>query len=237
METSDITGQKFNKLTAIRFDRFSRRPGKNKGNYHYWIFKCDCGNYTSTIKQNVVRKNSTTTSCGCVNTATRKRLCRERKLWLIASKHTTIHGLSGSRFGKVYNSIKQRCTNPKNKKYHIYGGAGIKCEWDNLINFRDDMYDSYLKHITDFGQSNTTIDRVNGCGNYCKKNCRWATYKEQNNNLKSNVNVMYQGEKMCISELSRRTGFPIDVLRYRLKKYNNDVKLAIENPVKFMRRS
>ena len=36
-KTEDITGQKFGKLTAIKFDH------KEKDNRYCWLFKCDCG--------------------------------------------------------------------------------------------------------------------------------------------------------------------------------------------------
>lgn len=48
----DITGQKFNKLTAVRY--FEK--GK-------WLFKCECGNEKALIAYQV--KNSLVKSCGC----------------------------------------------------------------------------------------------------------------------------------------------------------------------------
>lgn len=54
----DLTGQKFNKLTVIKFSHFDKK--KNS----YWLCKCDCGN------EKVVRRNHLISggvqSCGCV---------------------------------------------------------------------------------------------------------------------------------------------------------------------------
>lgn len=233
MAIRDITGEKFNKLTAIRFDKIERIPGEKKANYHFWIFKCECGVEKSIRKSNVIKKGATTTSCGCVNTATRKVEAKKRKVWEFANKANTKHGLSSSRFGKIFNSLKQRCNNPKNPKYSIYGNAGIKCDWHNLLDFKTDMYSSYLNHVGTFGERNTTIDRIDSNGDYSKKNCRWATYKEQNNNLKQNVFFTYNGETLCKNDWAKRIGITCPALHYRLKKYNNDIKLAIENPTPY----
>lgn len=57
-KVKDITGQKFGKLTAVKFENRTVRG------QHQWLCKCDCGN----IK--IVRKHSltsgTTISCGCL---------------------------------------------------------------------------------------------------------------------------------------------------------------------------
>lgn len=57
----DYSGQKFNKLTAIRR---SDRQYPN-GNY-YWWFRCDCGNEKEILPSNVVKENNGVVSCGCV---------------------------------------------------------------------------------------------------------------------------------------------------------------------------
>ncbi len=41
------------------------------------------------------------------------------------------------------------------------------------------MWKSFLKHIKEYGIKNTSLDRIDNDGSYCKKNCRWATYSQQ----------------------------------------------------------
>jgi hypothetical protein len=49
------------------------------------------------------------------------------------------------------------------------------------------MYESYLKHVKQYGEKQTTLDRINSNDHYYKNNCKRATYKEQNNNLSTNT--------------------------------------------------
>jgi hypothetical protein len=71
--------------------------------------------------------------------------------------------------------MRERCTNPKNKRFKDYGGRGIKvCDrWEQFENFYADM------GIRPVG---TTIDRKDNDGNYEPSNCRWATDAEQRAN-------------------------------------------------------
>lgn len=54
----DITGQKFNSLTAIEI------VGKNKHGSYLWLCKCDCGNL-HTATYSYLRRGEVK-SCGCL---------------------------------------------------------------------------------------------------------------------------------------------------------------------------
>lgn len=71
----------------------------------------------------------------------------------------------------------QRVLNPKNKRYHRYGGRGIKVcdEWRKFIPF----YEWCIKNGLADGLH---LDRIDNDGNYCPQNCRFVTPKENANN-------------------------------------------------------
>lgn len=130
------------------------------------------------------------------------------------------HGMSRTKFYCVYRDIKRRTENKKDIQYHLYGGKGIKCEWESFGDFKKDMYKSYLLHRKNNpGYRNTSINRVDNNGNYCKKNCRWATHKEQQRNKTTTVYITYKGTIKTRKEWSEITGIPDYSIYNRIHVY------------------
>lgn len=59
MKRTDLTGQRFGKLIAIR-DIGSRQEGKRK--YRWWLCQCDCGKFTKIRAGHLTAGQ---TGCGC----------------------------------------------------------------------------------------------------------------------------------------------------------------------------
>lgn len=187
----NITGKKYNYLTAIRFDHYNKRKDP------YWLFKCACGNEKVLRKSKVV--NNETKSCGCLARAFADKLIR--------------HNKSRTKLYKIHIGMKQRCYNKKAANYHNYGGRGITmCDaW------KTDFMSFYTWAIENGYKEGLTIDRIDNNGNYCPENCRWATDLEQHRNTRNNRLITYNNETHCLAEWAELFGIRSNTLRQRLR--------------------
>lgn len=113
----------------------------------------------------------------------------------------------------TWQGMKSRCFNERCAAFYKYGGRGITMcsEWR-------DSFDLFLAHIGKAPTLDHTIDRIDGTKNYEPGNVRWATRKEQQQNLRTNVWIEYQGRRMILFDWSKETGVDSVTLRHRLKR-------------------
>lgn len=185
----DLTGKKFGKLTVVSFL-------KREKNHTYWVCKCECGN-EKIVSTNSLRKGDTI-GCGC---SVGKSI-----------KHgDTKNGIRTPEY-TAWNNIKVRCTQPNSKYYPYYGGrgVGIFSEW-----LGENGFENFISYVGRRPSSKHSLDRwPNKNGNYEPGNVRWATKKEQANNVRDNRLVFYKGECKTASEwcgdlsLNYKTVFP-----------------------------
>lgn len=118
--------------------------------------------------------------------------------------------------------MKCRCTDTKNNKYYLYGGRGITVcdEWQEFMPFYDwAMANGYKDDLT--------IDRIDSDKGYSPDNCRWATYKEQNNHLKRNHTITYNGISLTMKQWADKTGVPYQTLAKRINKLGWNTEKAL----------
>lgn len=176
----DLTGKKFNRLTALKIDRIE--SGKT-----YWLCKCDCGNTCSVLTNRLTSGH--TQSCGCIKKENIGNLNKS-------------HNKAGTRIYRIYSQMKGRCYRKTHPSYDRWGGRGIKVcdEWlgeNGFQNFYDwSMKNGYAEELT--------IDRIDNDGNYEPSNCRWTTNKIQSNNRRSSRYIDVDGEKMTVALFSEK---------------------------------
>ena len=213
MNFKDLTGQKFNRLTAIKY------LGESK-----WLCKCDCGKETVVLSSCL--KTNHTKSCGCLKLEKTRQMGQNFGK-LTGIKNRKYKNLSYSKDqSKIYgswNKMIQRC---KNKNDIHYGGRGITVcqEWLNFENF-------YYWSIDNGYKIGLTIDRINNNGNYEPNNCRWTTRKEQNRNKSDNIKLTYNNKTFCLMDWSKLTGLNYSCLRKRYQK-GWDIEKMLTTPSK-----
>lgn len=120
----DLTGQKYNHLTAIRM--VSTNPVK-------WECLCDCGNKTVVLSNNL--KSGNVKSCGCLQ-----------------RRGNPIHNQCYTRVYRIYRKILRRCFVPDDVAFPNYGGRGITMcqEWkDSFLAFSEWAYSNgYADDLT-----------------------------------------------------------------------------------------
>lgn len=111
----------------------------------------------------------------------------------------------GKKKHKLYSThrgMKERCYNPRNKRYEHYGGRGITvCDrWLGIYGFSN-----FIEDMGDKPSPSHTLDRIDNNKGYSPENCRWATYHQQAaNKCNSNkvVGVHYdKGKNMYIASM------------------------------------
>jgi hypothetical protein len=152
----DIAERCFGRLTVIRFSHMD-------GRYALWLCRCECGN--ETIVRGCNLKSANTVSCGCVK--------RERQA-TIGGRRT--HGRSHTSIYRRWQTMIQRCHNPKDHRFVDWGGRGIMvC---------DRWLHSFETFYADMGEPppGLVLDRKDNNGNYEPGNCQWATSSQSAGN-------------------------------------------------------
>jgi hypothetical protein len=192
----DKTGMKYFRLTVIEHIACNISNGSA-----IWRCLCECGKYHD-VDGRLLSGKSGVKSCGCL-------LAYKNTLRPSRDSVNITHGESGTKSSArsreyiAWSSMIQRCTNPKHASFIRYGGSGITvCErWIN----------SYELFLLDMGRKPSphhSIDRIDVLLGYSPENCRWATMDMQQNNRTNNRTVLFEGDRITCTELSRKVGVP-----------------------------
>ncbi len=171
------------------------------------LCRCSCGIEKIIDISNLRR----TGSCGCLRVDSLKK--------------RRTHGKSSVAEYAVWLGMMRRCYNQSSPDFRHYGGRGISVDisWHNFVKFYSDMGQRPFKAAT--------LERIDNNGAYCKENCKWATRREQSNNIRRNVRLTFNGKCMTVAEWAFELKLPISTLQYRHKHGWSSEKML--SPVKW----
>lgn len=114
-----------------------------------------------------------------------------------------IHGLypRNKALFNIWETMKNRCENPKREKYKDYGARGIKVcdEWKKASAFVEwALSNGYRKGLQ--------LDRIDNNSDYSPQNCRWVTPKENSRNRRNTKLLTINGETKCVAEWCEAIG-------------------------------
>lgn len=148
----DLAGKKFGRLVV---KEKIRRNGRV-----YWNCTCDCG-ATKLVDTHSLTSGKTK-SCKCLLLDSNRQ-------------YKQTHGASDTKEHRIWRHMRQRCENPNNHKYPLYGGRGITvCE----------RWGSFETFISDMGlcPDGFSIERIDNDKGYAPDNCVYADRYIQANN-------------------------------------------------------
>jgi hypothetical protein len=188
----ELAGVRSGKLVAVE------KAGVNHEKRILWRCQCDCGNETlataSAIKLGLNR------SCGCAKSS---------------GKGARQDGRSKRPEYMVWQIMRQRCGNPADDGYYLYGARGIRvcAEWDTK-----DGFAAFIAHLGPRPSADHSIDRIDNDRGYEPGNVRWATPKQQAANRRTTHYLTIDGETYHVSEWARRAGVKIGTIFSRLRQ-------------------
>lgn len=122
---------------------------------------------------------------------------------------------------KTWISMIKRCSETRWKDYN---GRGIRV----CLGLK--TYTTFLACVGKRPSSRYTLDRKDNDGNYscgqcaeCTRkqwdsNCRWATKLQQCNNKRNNVRLTFNGERLTVSQWSKRLRIPKSTIANRIRR-------------------
>lgn len=215
-----MIGRVFGRLTVIEQaeDHIVPSNGERKRKYKCL---CECGNYTTVFEGSLLR--GITKSCGCLG----RELTAER------ARNSATHGATRNktyeRLYRVWHGIIERCEDPKNSHYSMYGARGIKMcdEWrNNYAIFREWALANGYDKDAPYGKC--TIDRIDIDGDYCPENCRWTDLNTQARNKSNNLKLTLNGVTKTAMEWAEIVNLSYSAIKSRkYKGYTDEEALLI----------
>lgn len=151
----DYVGNRYGSMTVVKCLGFSPCGARPRERL---MVRCDCGVEKEIWAANVYE-------CGVCSHQGQRRPSREFGSTAQPIEYAT------------WQSMKQRCLNPKLRSWGRYGGRGISVAPEWLTDFS-----AFFRHIGPRPSPMHSIDRINNDGNYEPGNVRWVNPMQQAEN-------------------------------------------------------
>jgi hypothetical protein len=194
----NLAGKRFTRLLVISYE------GQHKGGAN-WLVRCDCGEERVVKRRKLLSGEQK--SCGCL-----RREAPPRRT----------HGMAKSPEYTAWAAMKARCSNPKNRIFHLYGGRGITVcdQWAA-------SFENFLKDMGPRPAPDLSIDRINNDGNYEPGNCRWADKPTQSKNRRTTSTLCLNGETKTLSEWADIFGVGYRTVKDRINRLKWSAEKAV----------
>lgn len=144
--------------------------------------------------------------------------------------------MAHSRLNSIFNGMKHRCYNPKDKFYKDYGARGIIvcAEWNDrdrvsTLHNATKGFLAFKKWALENGYNDKlTIDRIDVNKGYSPDNCRWVSALVQANNTRSNHYLTYKGKTQSLADWCRELNLNYGTVRSRINRNKWSVEKALE---------
>lgn len=126
------------------------------------------------------------------------------------------HGMSSTRTYKSWESMRQRCQNPRSDGFPNYGGRGIAvC----------DRWQSFELFFADMGErpQGPTLGRIDNEKGYFPGNVEWQDARKQALNTRRTVFLIVDGKRVKTDEAAR---LGVNVANWRAREHNTKVRKA-----------
>ncbi len=201
----DLTGTKFQMLTAVECVQGSGTGPDGKRQQTKWLCLCECGSY-AIVEAGALKRGQK--SCGCLNEP---------------------HGLSRHPLYVTWRNIRQRCTNEASFNYEDYGGRGITL-FEEWVASPTEFIAYVETELGPMWGCSLSIDRIDNDKGYEPGNIRWATDSEQQSNKRITKLITYNGKSLTVKQWCQHLNLPYITTHARLHRYGWTVEQAFTIP-------